>query len=111
MNYQVYEFQEIIEQAVAWRRKPTIFVRNIGPRAIVDETRRDEVYNTYRMLLGPDVMQGLLRNEYIFISFDSLEDAREYAVDKFPRNTDGNADMYMQVEVYDNEGRIEYDNK
>jgi len=111
MNYQVYEFQEIIEQAIAWRRRPTVFVRNIGPRAIADETRRDEVYNTYRMLLGSDVMQGLLRNEYIFISFDDLETAREYAVDNFPRNSEGDSDMYMQVEVYDNEGRIEYHNR
>jgi len=63
------------------------------------------------MLLSNDVMQGLLKNEYIFISFDDLDDAREYAVDKFPRNSEGDADMYLQVEVYDNEGRIEYDNK
>ena len=43
--------------------------------------------------------------------YDDLDTAREYAVDNFPRNSEGDPDMYMQVEVYDNEGRIEYDNK
>jgi len=111
MNYQVYEFQEIIEQAIQWRRRPTVFVRNIGPRAITDEAKRNEVYGTYRMLLTSDVMQGLLNNEYIFISFDDLDDARAYAVDNFPRNSSGDPDFYIRVEVYDNEGRIEYHNR
>jgi len=113
MNYQVYEFQQIIEQAIAWRRRPTILVRNIGPRAITDDARRDEVYDIYRMLLSKDIMQGLLRNEYIFITFDgTLEEAREFAIDKFPKNpNDGDADMYLQVEVYDYDGHSDYDNK
>lgn len=87
-------------------------VRNVGPRNIVDEDKKTQVYDTYRMLLSRDIMHGILTHEIIFVEFDTVEHAVAYAVDHFPKNSsDGDPDYYIYAEVYDDQGRIEYDNK
>lgn len=112
MNHQVYEYQTIVENYIASRQKPIMVVRNVGPKNIVDEDKKTQVYDTYRMLLSRDIMHGILNHEIIFVEFDTVENAETYAVDHFPKNSsDGDPDFYILVEVYDDQGRIEYHNK
>ena len=72
MNYQVYDHQSIIENYISLRQKPTMIVRNVGPRNIVDETKKAEVYNTYRMLLSLDILNAMMFHDTIFIEFDKF---------------------------------------
>lgn len=112
MNYQVYEYQTVVENYIAMRQKPTVIVRNIGPCNILDENKRNEVYDTYRMLLPMSIMSGILNHEIIFIEFDTVEHAETFAIENFPKNpADGDPDYYISVEVYDDHGRIEYYNR
>ncbi|MAH09415.1 MAG: hypothetical protein CL961_07080 [Euryarchaeota archaeon] len=110
-NHQVFEYQTIVENYIAGREKATLVLRNVGPRAITDEAKRDQVYDTYRMLLHRDVFTGLLNNEIIFVEFDSIDEAEDYATN-FPRNPgDGDPDFYILAEVYGPNGGIEYHNR
>ena len=110
-NHQVFEYQTIVENYIASREKVTLVLRNVGPRAITDETKRDQVYDTYKMILHHDVFTGLLYHEIIFVEFDSLEQAEDYA-GNFPKNpNDGDPDFYVLAEVYGTNGAIEYHNR
>jgi len=110
-NHQVFEYQTIVENYIASREKATLVLRNVGPRAIIDEVKRDQVYDTYKMLLHPDVFTGILNHEIIFVEFDSIEKAEDYA-GNFPKNSsDGDPDFYILAEVYGPNGAIEYHNR
>lgn len=110
-NHQVFEHQTIVENYIASREKATLVLRNIGPRAITDEAKRDQIYDTYKMLLDNDVFGGLLNNEIIFVEFDLLDEAEDYAR-KFPKSpSDGDPDFYILAEVYGPTGGIEYHNR
>ena len=110
-NHQVFEYQRVIENYIASREKATLVLRNIGPRNITDEAKMTSVYDTYRMLLHRDVMFGLLEHEIIFVEFDSIDDATDYAKN-FPKSpNDGDPDFYILAEVYGPNGGIEYHNR
>jgi hypothetical protein len=109
-NHQVYSYQTVLENYIAMREKVTLVLRNIGPRNIADDTRKIEVYDTYKMILDRDVMAGLLNHEIIFVEFDTLEEAEEYARN-FPKNPDESPDFYVLAEVYNFNGCIEYHNR
>lgn len=109
-NHQVYSYQTVLENYIAHREKVTLVLRNVGPRNIADATRQAEVYDTYKMILDRDVMHGLLNNEIIFVEFDTLDEATEYARN-FPRNPGEQPDFYVLAEVYNFNGAIEYHNR
>lgn len=110
-NHQVFEYQTVVENYIASREKATLVLRNIGPRNVADEEKKASVYNTYRMIIDHDVFTGLLNHEILFVEFDSIEKAEDYARN-FPKSpTDGDPDFYILAEVYGPNGAIEYHNR
>ena len=109
-NHQVSSHQDFIERYIAHREKVTLFLRNVGPRNLTHETRQTQVYDHYKMVLDRDVMFGLLENEFIFVEFDTLDEAKEYAKN-FPKNPEESPDFYILAEVYNTNGALETDNR
>ena len=111
MSHIVYEYQTMLENYIASRATYTLMLKNIGPRNCTDEAKQKEVYDTYKMFLNADVMNGLLRNEVIMVEFETLDQAQNY-LEKFPSNpNDGDVDYYILAELYSRTGALELHNR
>lgn len=110
-RYQVQDFHELIYDYVTRIKKPFVFLRASGPNNCKDVDKLNEVYGLYKQLLPTDLYHGIFYNEFLFITFDRIEEALEFAEDHFPKNqTDGDPDYYIHVTVYTEAGEGIYGN-
>tara|TARA_B100001287_G_C22637912_1_gene508571 strand:- start:1035 stop:1370 length:336 start_codon:yes stop_codon:yes gene_type:complete len=111
MTHIVYEYQTMLENYIASRATYTLMLKNIGPKNCTDEAKQTEVYDTYKMFLDKDIMEGLLRSEISCVEFETRDQATKL-FEMFPSSpSDGDADYYILAEVYDRTGALELHNR
>ena len=112
MNYQVYEFQTIIEEYVRAKGKPHLFVRVVGPNKCKDVEKLNKIYDLYRHLVSNDVFTAIFYNEMFIMEFDTVEEADTFLSDSFPNSpTDGDSDYYIFGAVYNEQGQLVFSNE
>ena len=111
MNYQVYEFQTILEEYIKSKGTPHLFVRVVGPNKCNDVEKLNKVYDTYRYILPPDVFHGIFYNEMFIMEFEYIEEAERFLADSFPDSpVHGDPDYYIYGAVYNGNGEILFSN-
>lgn len=112
MNYQVHQFQTIIEDYVKAKSLPHLFVRVVGPNKCKDVDKLNEVYSLYRNLLPYDVFTAIFNSEFFIIEFENIEEGIRFLEDSFPNSpTDGDPDYYIFGALYNAEGQLVFSNE
>lgn len=110
-RYQLQDFHELIYDYVTKVKKPFVFMRMVGPNKCNDVDKLNEVYALYKQILPTDIYHGIFYNEFLFVTFDKIEEALDFAEDHFPINqTEGDPDYYIHVTVYTETGEGIYGN-
>jgi|SaaInlV_120m_DNA_3_1039746.scaffolds.fasta_scaffold00666_7 hypothetical protein len=103
------DFLTFLEETTRDTGKTYLMLRMTGPNTCTDVEKLKEVYAAYKFNLDSDVYQKIFHNEFVYIEFNTDDEAVNYAFDNFPKNTDGDADYYIFACVI-SEGTVCYSN-
>ena len=98
---------DLIEETI---QIPTVLIRSIGPYQSDSDTRQN-VFNLYKNILPDEVYVAFIQDEFITVSFDTIEEAVEFCEDHFPiKGQECPPEQYVQVWAYNENGEIIYSN-
>lgn len=89
MNIVPRDFLEYLKHDTAKDDSTVMILRPVGPDGVDDATRASEIYSAYHLNLEPEcpgLFDKLLYNEFVFVEFDSHEDAYQFALENLPMN-------------------------
>jgi len=109
MIMKTLDFLTFLEDTTAATGKTYLLLRMVGPNNCTDVEKLKEVYAAYKFNLDAEVYQKIFNNEFVFVEFDTDDQAVDYAFDNFPKNTDGDPDYYVFTCVI-SEGTVCYSN-
>lgn len=112
MNINTQTFLQYIESTTESMGTCVAVLRTVGPDNCTDADKVNEIYSAYKTNFDEenvDVFPTFLPNEWTFLTFDTEEDAREWALDNVPRSTDVDPDYMVQCWIF-NSGALSYAN-
>jgi len=103
------DFLTFLEDTTRETGKTYLMLRMTGPNNCTDVEKLKEVYAAYKFNLDDNVYRKIFHNEFVYIEFDTDDEAVNYAFDNFPKNADGDPDYYIFTCVI-SEGTVCYSN-
>ena len=111
MNYQAFQFSEMISDYAKRIEKPFVFIRASGPHSTNDVEVANKTFDLYRSILPLEIYTILFYNEIFFLSFDDIEQALEFCEDYFPSSqTKCSPEEYVHYSIYNKEGQLIFSN-
>jgi hypothetical protein len=107
MNYDAMEFSEFIESYISLAKTPLVFIRVTGPQSLNDADKANEVFNLYKQILDLEMYNLIFNNEFIFVKFETVEEAIQYCEDHFPESQSTcPPEQFIYYAVYNSEGQV-----
>jgi len=107
MNYDAMDFSEFIQSYISFSKKPFVFIRAVGPHSTNDVDVANQVFNLYKEILDNEMYTMIFNNEFVFVNFDSVEEALNYCEDRFPETQKTcPKEQFVYYAVYNSEGQV-----
>lgn len=112
MNINTQTFLQYIETTTEATSSCVMVLRTVGPDACTDPAKVNDIYSAYKTNMDEenvDVFPTFLANEWTFLTFETEEEARDWAFDNVPRNKDVDPDYFVQCWIF-NSGALSWSN-
>lgn len=107
MDYDAMDFSEFIESYISIKKKPLVYIRACGPHSTNDADLANQVFNLYKQILDTEMYTLMFNSEFIFVHFDTVEQAIEYCEDHFPKSQKTcPKEQFVYYAVYNSQGEI-----
>jgi len=113
MNIKTHTFLQYIEDTTQRLRTCVMVLRTEGPDACTDADKVNQIYSAYKNNMDEEntgVFPTFLANEWTFLTFETEDEARDWAKDNLPLGRDDvDPDYFVQCWIFDN-GALSYAN-
>ena len=107
------DFLEYLKHDTAKDASTVMILRPIGPDGVSDAERASQIYSAYHLNLEPEcpgLFDKLLYNEFVFVHFDSEQEAYDFALENLPMNKNNiDSDYFVQFYIF-HDGEFAYGN-
>ena len=107
MNIVTNTFLQYIEASTTAMDSCVMVLRTVGPDACTDADKINEIYSAYKNNMdeeNTEVFPTFLANEWTFLTFDTEQEAVDFADDNLPRSTDVDPDYFVQCWIFTSGG-------
>lgn len=109
----VHDFLEFARHITAKDQSTVMILRTVGPDGVTDAQKANEIYSAYHLNLEPlgeGLFDKLLYNEFVFVHFDSEQEAYDFALENLPMNKNNiDSDYFVQFYIF-HDGEFAYGN-
>jgi hypothetical protein len=109
----VHDFLEFGRYITAKDHSTVMILRTVGPDGVTDTQKANEIYSAYHLNLEPlgeGLFDKLLYNEFVFIQFNSEQEAYDFALENLPMNKKNiDSDYFVQFYIF-SDGEFAYGN-
>ena len=112
MEITTHTFLQHIETVTRASESCIMVLRTVGPDNCADVDKVNDIYSAYKTNMdeeNTEVFPTFLGNEWTFLTFNTEDDAIEYAKDNLPKTKDVDPDYFVQCWVFYN-GFLSYAN-
>lgn len=103
MDIKTETFLQYIESTTTAMDSCVMVMRTVGPDACTDSEKINTIYSAYKNNMdeeNTEVFPTFLANEWTFLTFNTEEQAREFARDNLPLDMTDDPDYFVQAWVF-----------
>ena len=85
----VHDFLDFARYITERDQSTIMILRTVGPDGVTDVEKANQIYSAYHLNLEPlgeGLFDKLLYNEFVFIHFDSEQEAYDFSLENLPMN-------------------------
>jgi hypothetical protein len=107
-EYQIFHFDNFIENYAKMLGKPVIYIRTYGWNNSSNVDKINESMEIYKNILPVDIFNTMKNTEFLFIEVDNIVEAEEFLSHNFPESQSnvGFPELYVHFSLCNELGQI-----
>ena len=107
-EYQIFHFDNFIENYAKMLGKPVIYIRTYGWNNSSNVDKINESMDFYKEILPLDIFNSMKQTEFLFVEVDDIAEADEFLDSNFPKSQSdvGYPELYVHYSLSNELGQI-----